>query len=131
MICLRCGNCCKKLLVTIIDDPDKGITAENLTSHIGDGSPCKHLTGDKPGKYSCAIHDQPYYEQTPCFQHSQIESDPTQPCRIGTIWMKEWNAGHWKRFLQKEELHSLAIKEGIVKEGEPLNIEKFKEWLNS
>jgi len=56
MICLRCGYCCKKLFVVIIDDPEKGIIEGNLIANIGDG-PCKHLVGDAPGNYSCAIHD--------------------------------------------------------------------------
>ena len=30
MECLRCGYCCKDLAVVIVDDPEKGITKDNL-----------------------------------------------------------------------------------------------------
>lgn len=82
MICLRCGYCCKKYAVIIVDDPDKGIREDNLIPYMGD-SRCKHLVGDKPGEYSCTIHDKPWYKETPCFDFGQIESDPGFPCRIG------------------------------------------------
>lgn len=82
MICLRCGHCCKNYLVGIVDDPDKGIAEDNIIGHIGDGTPCKHLLGDKPGEYSCAIHDKPYYCETPCFSHSQVEKENSN-CRMG------------------------------------------------
>ena len=30
MICLRCGHCCKSYLVAVVDDPKKGIAADNF-----------------------------------------------------------------------------------------------------
>ena len=82
MKCLRCGYCCHKSLVIIIDDPEKGIEKDNLIAHKGDG-PCKHLEGNKPGEYKCSIHDRSWYKKTPCYSHGQIESSPTDDCRMG------------------------------------------------
>ena len=82
MICLRCGHCCKNYFVAIVDDPSKGIVETNIVSHMGDGTPCKHLIGDTPGKYSCAIHEYQWYGETPCSDHGQIERTNSN-CRIG------------------------------------------------
>lgn len=82
MKCLRCGYCCKNCCVIIIDDPEKGISQDNMIAHDGHGTPCKHLTGDKPGEFSCALHDYPWYKKTPCFAHGQIERGNTN-CRLG------------------------------------------------
>jgi len=82
MICLRCGHCCKFYSVAIVKNPDLGITEENIVMHLGDGTPCPHLRGDKPGEYSCAIHDQPWYPETPCARHAQVGS-PQAECRMG------------------------------------------------
>lgn len=87
MICLRCGYCCKNYLVPIVDDPDKGIAEDNIIGHIGDGTPCKHLKGDTPGEYSCAIHDKDFYCETPCFEHTQIERENSN-CRMGEHILK-------------------------------------------
>ena len=87
MKCLRCGWCCKNLAVVIVDDPAKGPVEGNLIVHEGLGVPCKHLRGDKPGEYSCALHDEPWYEETPCFQHTQVEVGD-QPCRTGTYMLR-------------------------------------------
>jgi len=83
MKCLRCGYCCIRYAVIIVDDPSKGIEPDNLIVHEGKGIPCKHLKGNKPGEYSCAIHNRPYYNETPCFQHGQIERNIDAPCRMG------------------------------------------------
>ena len=82
MICLRCGYCCKNYFVQIVDDPEVGIDEGNIITLYGDGTPCQHLKGDKPGEYSCAIHDYLWYEETPCFSHTQIENGNTN-CRMG------------------------------------------------
>lgn len=91
MICLRCGYCCKYYVVVVINDPSKPLEEDNLISHMGTGEPCKHLKGERPGEYSCAIHEEPCYEETPCFRHGQVERSPDTPCRIG------------KHMLSKEE----------------------------
>ena len=87
MICFRCGHCCKGYMVVIVDDPEKGIAEDNLIARDGT-EPCKHLLGDKPGEYSCALHNYPWYKKTPCFQHGQIENGNTN-CRIGEHILKQ------------------------------------------
>ena len=69
-------------MVIIVDDPKKGISQDNLIAHNGDGKPCQHLQGDKPGEFSCALHDYPWYKETPCFSHGQIEQENSN-CRLG------------------------------------------------
>ena len=81
MICLRCGQCCKTYAVVIVDDPEKGIEEDNLIEYMGDGR-CPHLLGDEPGKHSCAVHDRPWYKETPCALHEQI-GHPDAECRVG------------------------------------------------
>jgi len=83
MRCLRCGWCCKHSAVVVVDDPDLGPVEGNLIFVPGDGIPCKHLTGDTPGEYACAVHDREWYKETPCFAHGQIENSPDDPCRMG------------------------------------------------
>jgi len=69
-------------MVVIVDDPDKGISDDNIIYHPGDGTPCKYLEGDEIGKYSCRIHDKEWYKKTPCFSHGQLEKGNTE-CRMG------------------------------------------------
>jgi len=83
MICLRCGYCCRWLCVVIVDDPEKGISEDNLIVHNGQGQPCKHLLVNAIGEHSCAIHDKKWYDKTPCNQHGQIESSSDTECRMG------------------------------------------------
>jgi hypothetical protein len=83
MICLRCGYCCQNCFVVIVDDPAKGIDPDNLKVIDNQTERCPHLQGDKPGEYSCAIHDEKWYPETPCFAHGQIEQSPDCECRMG------------------------------------------------
>lgn len=76
-------------MVVIVNDPDLGIREDNLEFHEGQGTPCKHLTGPGPGEYSCAVHDRPWYEETPCFRHVQHEASLDTPCRLGEFTLKE------------------------------------------
>jgi Fe-S-cluster containining protein len=82
MKCLRCGHCCINYAVIILDNPDLPLTETNVRFKP-DGERCPHLRGDAPGKYSCAVHDHPQYQETPCFDFGQIEESPEDPCRIG------------------------------------------------
>ena len=50
--------------------------------HEGNGTPCKHLRGDNPGEYSCALHDYPWYKETPCYNFTQIGKESDE-CRTG------------------------------------------------
>jgi hypothetical protein len=83
--------------VVIVDDPDKGVVEGNLAFRDGK-SRCKHLLGDVGGKYECAVHNRPWYEETPCFAHGQVEKSEDEPCRVGQFIMSKLN--------------------GVVKEGE-------------
>lgn len=82
MVCLRCGYCCHASAVVIVRDPAKGIEQENL-GYKASGERCQHFRGHKPGEYSCAIHDEPWYRETPCSQHGQIEQSVHDVCRMG------------------------------------------------
>lgn len=86
MRCLRCAHCCFTHSVVIVDDPALGPVEGNLIARGGDR--CQHLRGDTPGQFSCAIHDEPWYPETPCAQHGQIEYSPDDPCRLGVFVMK-------------------------------------------
>ena len=88
MICLRCGYCCMKLCVVIVNDPDKGIRQDNLRCYEGNDK-CQHLQGNKPGEYSCAVHDRLWYKKTPCFSHVQIERNKDDKCRMGVYLLKK------------------------------------------
>jgi len=81
MICVRCGYCCIKSMVVIVVDPSKGIREDNLRPKKTDER-CPHLRGENSGDYFCAIHDEEWYEDTPCFTHGQIERGNTT-CRMG------------------------------------------------
>ena len=73
MKCLRCGYCCLNSLVVIVVDPKLGITKGNLKAINLKEEKCPHLEGEKPGEYNCKIHDEPWYKETPCYSHGQIE----------------------------------------------------------
>lgn len=71
-------------MVVIVDDPKRGPKEDNLIVRDGT-SPCKHLVGDKPGEYSCAVHHFKWYKKTPCFSHGQIERSINDECRMGAF----------------------------------------------
>lgn len=79
MICLRCGECCKTLFVPIVDDPAKGPAEDNIIIQEGVKA-CKHLLGDEPGDYTCALHDELWYNETPCACHGQVERSSETLC---------------------------------------------------
>lgn len=81
MKCLRCGHCCKHYMVPVVNDPSKGPVEGNIIVHTGEGIPCKHLRR-RPGEYACAVHDEPWYEETPCAAFEQVGA-PDTPCRMG------------------------------------------------
>lgn len=87
MKCLRCSYCCYNLDVVIVDDPKKGISTNNLAIKKS-GERCPHLRGNKPGKFSCAIHNYQWYKETPCFSHGQIERNADDKCRMGVYMLK-------------------------------------------
>ena len=92
MKCQRSGYCCIQYDVAIVVDPELGIREDNIRMKLT-GERCMHLRGDKPGEHSCAVHHYPWYEETPCYRHSQIEQRDT-PCRLGSYIVKKYNTGH-------------------------------------
>ncbi len=79
------------MFVPIVNNPQEGITEDNIIIHEGKGVACKHLSGDKPGEYSCSIHDEIWYEETPCARHGQIERNLKTRCRLGVYQMTKSN----------------------------------------
>lgn len=84
MICRRCGLCCFNMWV-VIRIGDKAIAKP------GDIC-CPHLTFDVRTKQAaCAVHDKPWYKDTPCFVYGNPDLDPDyepkrgQPCRVGQM----------------------------------------------
>lgn len=102
MICLKCGYCCANLCVVVVDDPEKGLDENNLIYHSGTKGKCKHLKGNTIGKYSCAIHDREWYDETPCFNHSQIERGNTN-CRTGEYMLKKFKDKSIEEIFKKEK----------------------------
>ena len=88
MICLKCGYCCIKYEVIIVNNPELGIKEDNLITKSA-GDRCKHLIGDKIGEYQCSIHFYKWYKETPCFAFGQVEEDKSDLCRIGIYTLKK------------------------------------------
>jgi len=78
-----------KHLVVVVVDPKLGPVEGNLRA-LNDER-CPHLIGDVPGEYSCAVHDEEWYCETPCFAHGQIERSPDEPCRLGKYIIERAN----------------------------------------
>jgi hypothetical protein len=89
MKCLRCGYCCKNLSVVIVVDPKIGIKEGNLKAIDLTKERCPHLRGHRSGKYACAIHNKPWYKETPCYRHGQIERSKDELCRMGAYLMRQ------------------------------------------
>lgn len=70
MTCKRCGYCCTQYMVMIVIDPARGLIEDNIQG-IGFNGPerCPHLLGDSPGEFSCAVHDQPWFKDSPCAEY--------------------------------------------------------------
>lgn len=104
MKCLHCGHCCKNYPVAIVDDPSKGLREDNLVMNPGDGNPCKHLkTNPKTGKYDCAVHKYPWYKETPCYRHGQVEANDDCECRLGKYLLNKDNQERAKQIQAEAE----------------------------
>ena len=59
-----------------------------------DGMPCPHLSYEGT-KASCAVHDEPIYEGSPCWVYGNGLIDPDyaatrgRPCRVGEMYQKD------------------------------------------
>lgn len=81
-------------MVVIVVDPDRGLKEDNLRAINLLKEPCPHLRGNKAGEYSCAVHNRPWYKQTPCYKHGQIEAKKSSPCRMGEYLLRKEGARH-------------------------------------
>ncbi len=88
MKCKRCGRCCIAYDVMIVDDPKQGYRLSNF-KYKPAGEECQHLVGDKPGEYSCGVHDKSWYKKTPCYDFTQIEHCNAE-CRIGVYTLQKY-----------------------------------------
>jgi hypothetical protein len=81
MICQRCGYCCIEFDVPVI--------AGGRVLYKEGGYRCPHLSFDKAGEASCAIHGEKWYPETPCFNYANPDVDPDfairrdRPCSYG------------------------------------------------
>lgn len=85
MICQRSGWCCIGLEVVIImkdEEGNYGYYAKRT------GIRCPHLRFEGETA-SCAVHDEPWYKNTPCYAYQNSELDPDyfgkddKPCKMG------------------------------------------------
>jgi hypothetical protein len=67
-------------------DPSLGIVKGNAIFKPA-GEKCPHLKGNTRGEYSCAIHDEGFYRQTPCFHFGQTEPRDAN-CKMGERVMR-------------------------------------------
>jgi len=97
MKCLHCGWCCFMYDVIIIHpiyatpkfkmemlSKDEN---QHIAKHKPNGKTCPHIE-IRDDLYFCKIHRRHWYKKTPCFQHGQMESDPSDPCRMGEYVLK-------------------------------------------
>lgn len=94
MICVHCGLCCYDYPVGIIKKKFADYNAKSVEDFPEEAfdikrgnTPCPHMYWE--GEFSrCAVHDKPWYHETPCFAFGQIEESPNNVCRIGE-WILE------------------------------------------
>lgn len=105
MKCLRCSYCCIYLTVMIVKPEvvekidahrlEEGPLDEDWITMKPSNSLCPHLE-KKDGVFQCAIHDKPWYNLTPCWQFTQIESDESKPCQMGEFLLGKKNTITYK-----------------------------------
>lgn len=116
MICLRCGYCCIIHNVVIVkpevfkERQFKRLSQLTISDFIVKGmGECPYLSWDSK-EASCQIHDEPWYKETPCFSHGQIETSPMDLCRIGDHLRKK--GVNVREYCQRAvEAHKLLMKE--------------------
>ena len=75
-------------MTVIVIDPQRGPAEDNLRGINLEGERCPHFREGRPGNCSCAIHHYPWFADTPCGQHGQIEKY-NSPCRMGEWVLRE------------------------------------------
>jgi hypothetical protein len=68
--CVRCGHCCTQYFTVIVVIPELGPRKDNIRSINMLEERCPHLEGDRPGEYSCRIHEYEWFKDTPCGQYN-------------------------------------------------------------
>lgn len=85
MICQRCGHCCVTMFVVVPHVGENG-TVRALAKP--GGVRCPNLSWGPQGA-SCAVHDLPEYEGSPCWVYGNPDVDPDfehkrgRPCPVG------------------------------------------------
>lgn len=88
MICQRSGYCCINLFVVIVA---RDLEGEWAFYSKPAGVQCPNLSFDENGDASCGVHDEPWYDTTPCHTYQNSEKDPDffikkgQPCKLGPM----------------------------------------------
>ena len=125
MICVHCGLCCYDYPVGIIKKEFKDLDIKSTDQFPEEAfdvkpgnTPCEHLYWENH-ESRCAIHDKPWYQETPCFAFGQIEESPDCICRIGE-WIME------KRKTDKRFDYELKCEQFVYPKGPDELNEEFK-----
>lgn len=110
MKCIRCGYCCFMFDVIIVDpkyidnfDPEGDVSEMDKLIHKPCNVICPHLIITMSSEYAeCAVHNKPWYNMTPCYQHSVIGVE-NEDCRVGRHNMdNNWKAKYLRRSLNEK-----------------------------
>lgn len=108
MICQRCGNCCITMPVIIPVPTEEGLRM--CRKLVGK---CPNLSFDEHMEASCAVHDLPEYEGSPCWTYGNSDVDPDfypqqgRPCRVGQ-YIKSNGGPKWDREFTTDELEDFG-----------------------
>jgi len=86
MKCQRSGQCCITMAVIVPVWTLKGVRARYKPGDM----PCPHLSYEGPIS-SCAVHDTPEYQGSPCWTYGNSDVDPDflakkgKPCPVGKL----------------------------------------------
>ena len=102
-ICTNCGLCCVDYDVVIIKPECVSDTIDledtKIYMHKPGYNPCPHLywEGDQS---RCKIHNYEWYEDTPCFQFTQIGDGE---CRLGVYIRDTKGQDHYKKYCDQHK----------------------------
>ena len=74
MICQRCGNCCLTMFVVIRDRDTLILNPADVL--------CPSVTWEVT-KATCAVHEEPWYNKSPCYVYGNHLVDPDFACKAG------------------------------------------------
>lgn len=73
MICQRTGYCCINMWVTVVvPDEDGKLGVYGKPADVQ----CPNLKYDDKGSASCAVHEESWFEHTPCHRYQNSNIDP-------------------------------------------------------